>query len=656
MVTRESEPLTLLNRMLEMYRGAHDMWRPVTMQRLENYEMVIGKQWKKADYEMLLRNRRSADVYNFILPIILALSGSQKVNRQTLRAFPIGNGDELTADVITKAIRWSFQQCDKDFQFSRAFLDAVIGRIGWMKSFWSEEWDPEGMWYTDWHDPLRIIFDPETQGDFHRTCNWLFDSPWLPGEAIVKLYAGDNEDLAGQMQEQITILEGRINKSGSGRTLSWRDRFSLMFNVAKIVTGGERELTEAVTDDWMDVRNGMYRVLELHEKRIVQTKTAFDTFTGHSMVIPQQYADDREVLRILTERNPDLRIISNSETQHFVSTVIPAFSANPVAAAPQDMPYDVQCGMYYFTPISCYDFHPDIMQGRSVVDALKDPQQAYNKLESTLKDYIIRHVGHGYVIEDGSITGHEEDWTSREVGINRTYLNGKSKPEPDIPSQIPREVVIGKADHRETMRLISAVPLNYGGETQTSNEASSLFAQRIQQAGLMQSTLLDSARRADRSLGRLALHGLQKNLKEERWIRVVDDEGNPESMVLNQQTVAGIRNNISVGRYDCEIDSTSYSVTAKQEAFMQSLALVKMLPPPLVPWHLLLKNSDIPDKQEWIQWIQQRLGIMQSNGVPSDQANAMVLQELMRAAAAGRARGPVGFSGEQTPAFSELDR
>ncbi|HEX9657750.1 MAG TPA: hypothetical protein VGB89_12655, partial [Bacteroidota bacterium] len=260
-MTDQINHVDVLNKTLTMYKEAQNFWRPVNLLRLESYDMISGGQWLKADYDYLIANRRTADVYNFLLPIALALSGTEKTNRQSLRAYPIGEGDEQLSEILTKTIRWSFDRCDKEFHFSRAWLDAVIGRFGWMKSYWSNEEDPEGLWHTAWHDPMRILIDPETQAvDFNKTCGWLFDTTWLKGEQIVNLYAGDDADIAEAMNEQLRILEGRNGSPRMG--VSWRDKFNFIMNA---ITGTTTD--DAIDTEWMDIRNGYYRVIEQHERR-----------------------------------------------------------------------------------------------------------------------------------------------------------------------------------------------------------------------------------------------------------------------------------------------------------------------------------------------------------------------------------------------------
>jgi len=367
--------------------------------------------------------------------------------------------------------------------------------------------------------------------------------------------------------------------------------------------------------------------------------------SGNTVMIPDAVKDNREVIGMALQRNPGLRVMSRYESMIYVTTTIPAFSSDPIAAVPQDKPYDIQNGLYMYTPIVCFDFHPDIAESRALVDNIIDPQQSYNKLQSTLKDYIVRFVGHGWTYRKGTIEEDDkQDWESRAIGINRAWVG--EQPEPDLPAQLPREVLVGRADDRDAIRAITGVPLNMQGETQTKNEAAALFSQRMQQGGMMQMTMFDALKRADRYLGKHAVDGLQKYLKDERWIRITEDTADPLWLMVNQVTLQGVMNDLSLGEYDIEIDETQYSVTAKQDAFAQGLAMAKMMPPDLVPWHILVKNSDLPDKHEWIKYIQTKLGMtMGMGGSPAGSAALVQTLLMAQAGARGRTGSPGGPGG-----------
>jgi hypothetical protein len=75
--------------------------------------------------------------------------------------------------------------------------------------------------------------------------------------------------------------------------------------------------------------------------------------------------------------------------------------------------------------------------------------------------------------------------------------------------------------------------------------------------------------------------------------------------------------------------------------------MAKMMPPDLVPWHILVKNSDLPDKQEWIKYIQTKLGMAlgMPGGSPAGSAELVQTLLMAQAGARGRAGSPGGPGG-----------
>jgi len=101
-------------------------------------------------------------------------------------------------------------------------------------------------------------------------------------------------------------------------------------------------------------------------------------------------------------------------------------------------------------------------------------------------------------------------------------------------------------------------------------------------------------------------------MKRNEIIRIVgDNPSEPEFVEINKIAEFGKINDITTGKYDTIVTEGFSSPTARKFSFMMLLEMAKIMPPELIPYHMLIDASDYDKKDEWKAFVEQKLGIAQ---------------------------------------------
>ena len=80
---------------------------------------------------------------------------------------------------------------------------------------------------------------------------------------------------------------------------------------------------------------------------------------------------------------------------------------------------------------------------------------------------------------------------------------------------------------------------------------------------------------------------------------------------LNMKTLNGVLNDVKQGEYDFVVDTTQLGPTAKMMKFAEATEVINTLPEQLRPYPLWLKQWDNPLSDEWVKFVEQRMGMME---------------------------------------------
>lgn len=123
------------------------------------YDLVAGDQWDEISRTKMEDELRPIVTFNIAVKYLDAVGGLEIGNRQEVRYLPRELGDAGVNELLTNAAKWVRDECDAADEESEAFLDMVLGGMGWTETFIDTDEDPEGTIRIERRDPLEMFWD-----------------------------------------------------------------------------------------------------------------------------------------------------------------------------------------------------------------------------------------------------------------------------------------------------------------------------------------------------------------------------------------------------------------------------------------------------------------------------------------------------------------
>lgn len=612
---------------------------------VRNYNMVVSdSQWDIKSKEKLNSQGRPALAYNLISPPIKILSSIERGSRKKLVAQGLTANDYGMAKTISHTMQYFLDKTNFDYHKSRAFLDAIISKWGFLYNNWSYEDDPEGSFIVQAINPLRIKFDFEFTDISLKNSSYLVDSDFLTFEEILTKYALNNKEL-----QNAIIGEARNH-------FSYSDADSKK-HVTTLMTRLFSAVTDWFTNDrnsqyynrdlrteghWFNSENGKFAVVEAHERRLSRKLIFYDPDTNQNIDIttnvlnPDGYTEDREKVKLILKKFPKAKDPRwEHEKELWITAVCPALNV-----VLYDKPYAVQNGNFLYTPVFAWNFSNDLSRSQSIVDELIDPQSDYNKRRSTMLEQIMRYSAKGYIIQGDAINEYMDEWTNPKIGGFKRINNINSYRE-EVGQAVSPDLI---RDAQESKGLIPEISLinnaMRGMQESAAEPAKAYLAKRDQTVASLQH-IFDNLNFGAIQIGKNCLAHIQKFCTEERIIRITEDENaQSEDVVINQRMpiissngklAYKIINDVSIGKYDIQISSTPYGATAREIDYIKTvdmLSFVSKFNPALAEKMLpiLIKSSDTPYRTELLEIIQKQIELAEGQGQP--QLSPEQMQEI----------------------------
>jgi hypothetical protein len=179
------------------------------------------------------------------------------------------------------------------------------------------------------------------------------------------------------------------------------------------------------------------------------------------------------------------------------------------------------------------------------------------------------------------------------------------------------------SDTKEKLNDISGINDTARGQSEFSNESARLYQMKAQRFGATINHYLNNLSLVRLQVARYFLDTCRQVYPElNRIVSTMDAKKNTQTVVLNQQVGDEIRNQVSSFLGQVVLDEGEFSATKLQENLDRKMALATIMPPEFVNWAWILKDSELPDVEEQIEYIQMVTGVMQQK-----QAMEQAMQE-----------------------------
>ena len=553
----------------------------------------MNKQWSAAEIAAFLKDNRPPIVYNLILPRLHNLVGSEQLNRRSARIRPASSAYNGMADLLNGLFTNIWETEEGEFELEKVFLDGLICTIpGWL----GIDVEANELGYMEYklrsRNPLSIYPDPDYRDYKLRDCGWLISEKWLTLEEIKALYK-DRAEFKAENQSWWDDITGRI---------------------AKFMGAGEDD------SPYYNKDGHKYKVLEMQTRETEELEIFVDTKTGQYIAIPKL-----EAMKDKTGM-PGLTYISTSQHKRVhIRAVIPYFNIEVV-----NEPYFINTDMYNLIPYCSFDYNNLKSDNNSLVNALIDPQKNLNKREIQKTTFIDHSINSPVLFSyEDKDTKDEFERIGNKPGLGLLFRNYKVPPKRLQPANVGMDVWSDIQDSVNKMNDISGINDTARGQSEYSNESARLYSMKAERVGSTINPYFRNLSKTRKMVGEYYLKSVKQVYGEEnRVVDIMDRVHNVQEIVIN--STFG-QNDITQFEGRVILDEAEYSPNKQQENMQTKLALAQTMPPEYVNWAWILRDMELPDIQEAIDYINMMQGQMAEQGAMDTAMtqDQMILQQLL---------------------------
>jgi len=568
---------------MRVYTNLSESFKGLHADMTSNYNMTVPKfMWDKDAKTKLEYEDRPASAYNLIRPVLRALSSLEITGRKKVVAKPESGNDVELAQVVTHLLNHFLYKANFDQHKTRAFLDAIIARYGMLYVGWNFADDPLGTLEIASIDPRRVMFEPDYADAQLVKCGYVLDRHPMSVEELINKYALKNNDLQDAIiRESKPFFFQDPTKRNRAISSKLKTLFSAVF---EIVTDGDLSTDNSQLSskyqNWFNPISGKFDTIEFHEKRTERRMTVYSPSLRRLVDITEGALDetktkfDNEKIDIIKRKHelqgePQVDLVNLK----WITTIVPALRLKVL-----DKQYPIQTKYFMHIPVFCYDYHADLINAQSVMDDLKDPQSDYNKARSTKLELLQRYISKGWVLEEGAIDGYEEDWTSGNLAPFRRIRSGYwNKIRPEEMNTINPELIRETQELPELIQHISGANKSMIAEPSPEVKSGRQYNYMRNQSERSFGYIFQNVDNTVKAVASTSLAYIQKFVTAPRVFRITEND-EPVDLAVNQKVVEvdeygrivqRIVNDVTIGKYDIEIDETPYGTTAREIEFVK---------------------------------------------------------------------------------------
>lgn len=509
---------------------------------------------------------------NLILPRLLRIGGNEREVRAKMTAKPTQDGGIPDADIATRLLEWVTNISNGDEEISKAFMHALVGRMGgWIEYFWSNKKIPLGAPYYRHVNPYFILPDPAfplLDIDKHR---FIIKSYWETAQAIKEEFPDSADEI------QMVVGDDRTSRSLMEGMQNWWQS----------IKGGGEELREEFTN----VKENTFRIIEMQERRNKREHFVVNVTDGRHKTF-DSFEQAQEIAQRIEGLEAGTRIVD-----HIVTITC---LADYVLLQEEDN--EVQDGLFTIRPVGGYD-----LSGRNFTfaDQLLGVQEEKERSRSSMLHIMHTTAASGWTYADGALDADMESRLESDgaaPGLILKFKQGFQRPEKIQPNILPPgEIDRSQLADQDADRISSIGPGELG-QPEGGTESGILHAQRTKESTTTLRPLFDGLNNMKKRLASSLLTLMKQRLSPQRIARIVGAAAGdipPE--------------NLWQGEHEIIIVPGTNSESQRLQRLVEADTVIARMPPDIVPWHLFFKLLDWTDKDEWAEYIQQRLGIPQAN-------------------------------------------
>lgn len=564
---------------VDVYRHSLKEWEVSRAKGLECYQFCMNDQWSEAEISKFLKESRPPIVYNLLIPRLHNLIGTEQLNRRSARIRPSSGSNKELAAILNGLWLNIWETEEGEYEIEKAFLDGLIMPIpGWIRI--DVENNPIG--FREYRiasvNPLSVIPDPDYRRYNLKDCQWILQENWLSPDQIRDVYG----EKFGKEAE----------KSSSNWFVEIANRVGGWFG------GGDTD------SEFYEKDGNRLKVIEMQTRKSEIRQLFIEPASGQYYLLTKKDANE------FAQGNPNLQFLSDQSVKRVhITTICPYLDEVLV-----DEPYFIDTDMYNLIPYHSFDYNNVKSKNNSLIKSLIDPQKNLNKREIQKTAYI-DHSINSPVLFPYEDKESKDEFESRgnKPGIGLLYRNYKAKPSRLQPANLTSDVWNDIADSVNQMNDISGINETARGESQGANESGRLFAMKSERVGATINPYFRNLSKTRKMCGEYFLKTVAQVYMEDNRVVDITERAHVTAEVVLNNPLDG-SNDVRTFEGKVVLDEAEYSPTRLQENMQTKIVLAQSMPPELVNWAWVLKDMELPDIQEQIDYIGMITGIQQQQG------------------------------------------
>lgn len=577
---------SFIDQIYDDFKTSHKYFTPLYDEMKLDAEFELGKQWTDDQLNKLAEKGVKGLMINKIRSIIKILTGIERQNKSDLVAFPEGEEDGVTADIVTKLLKNVVKRGKADRRLSQQFKSGSVKGAAYLEPYIDYSQDLlNGEMKFARLNARRVYPDPNFKEYDMSDCRYIIKyTPNLTKEQIEELFP--DSDKVQDLQPT------RVNFN-SEDYLDHED------------DGDDKQSETAVRG---------YDLIEYYYKKPVKKYYIADRVAGRVEEAPDavtalRYWEANEGVEIITKIQPEIRlcrIVGKTKMDDDVASSYPRWKQFPIIPFFAEWNDDEDIEVEY--------------RFQGIPRQLRDVQFELNKRRTQSLHHLNTSANSGWLTPKGS-------WTDPDMvrkfgstpGVNLEYDASKGKPERITPAPLSQAHEFLAQENAQDIKEMSGVnPDLLANDSQSQSGRAILLKQK--QGLIMVQEMLDNFSETKKMLGSFILSQLGEIYTVEEAIRVCGDKfikatferpqidpatGQPALdergelvLAVDEEEVKAvfqkILNDAELGNYDVSIGEGAYSETVKIANYSMLLDLVEKgfpIPPDVLVEESLLPNS-----------------------------------------------------------------
>ena len=232
----------------------------------------------------------------------------------------------------------------------------------------------------------------------------------------------------------------------------------------------------------------------------------------------------------------------------------------------------------------------------------KDPQRMYNFWQTSMTESIALAPKAKWLMAEGQDEGHENDWAMANIKsfpllrYKQTDIEGRPAPAPQRLQPEPPPTGILAATETIDLDMKMMMGVFDPAQLRQGNVSGKALNGQIQQMDLSNFDFYDNLTKSQAQVARIILNWIPQVYDTQRVMRIIGDDGKPETITINERDAVGrVMNDVTVGLYDVVMD-TGPGYNSKREAAVEAMTPILAKDPNLMAQigDLWFRNQDFP--------------------------------------------------------------